>query len=75
VQRSLFYVLCVHLLELVPDERSEQGCMHSPLMQLAVLQAMWSECAKDSVADNNVTRKFCTEALTIQAPRERMSDR
>ncbi len=44
-------------------------------MQLAVLQAMWSEFSQDSVAANNATRQFCTEALTIQAPHERMTDR
>ncbi len=49
--------------------------MHGPLMQLAVLQAIWSEFSQDSVAANNATRQFCTEALTIQAPHERMTDR
>ncbi len=57
------------------DERSKVSCMHGPLMQLAVLQAMWSEFSEDSVAANNATRQFCTEALTIQAPHERMTDR
>ncbi|KAL0045273.1 hypothetical protein WJX82_002436 [Trebouxia sp. C0006] len=37
--------------------------------------AMWSEFSEDSVAANNATRQFCTEALTIQAPHERMTDR
>lgn len=37
--------------------------------------AIWSEFSQDSVAANNATRQFCTEALTIQAPHERMTDR
>ena len=36
---------------------------------------MWAEFTKDDVADNNATLQFCTEALTIQAPVEHISDR
>lgn len=48
---------------------------HRLTKPLPVLQAMWSEFTQDGVVDNNVTGQFCTEALTIQAPHERMTDR
>ena len=38
-------------------------------------QAPWSEFMQDDAAKNNATRLFCTEALQIDVPRERMSDR
>ena len=42
---------------------------------LYTAQAPWSEFMQDEAAQNNVTRHFCTEALQIEVPRERMSDR
>lgn len=48
---------------------------HHLTISLPVLQAMWSDFTQDDVVANNVTRQFCTEALTIQAPHERMTDR
>ena len=75
VQRNLVCVCYVCLPKLFTDEMLEVSCMHGLLMQLAVLQAMWSDFSEDSVVANNATRQFCTEALTIQAPHERMTDR
>ena len=42
---------------------------------LCSAQAPWSEFMQDDAAKNNATRLFCTEALQIDVPHERMSDR
>lgn len=73
--RNLICTCYVCAPKLFTDELPEVSCRHGQLMQLPVLQAMWSEFSEDSVAANNATRQFCTEALTIQAPHERMTDR
>lgn len=46
-----------------------------PQLPVGSAQAAWSEFMQDNVVGNNATRQFCTEALTIYGPRERMSDR
>ena len=43
--------------------------------QLLVVQAPWSEFTQDNASDRNMTTAFCTEALTITAPAEAMTDR
>lgn len=43
--------------------------------ELADPQAPWSEFTQDNDSDRNTTTAFCTEALTITAPAEGMTDR
>ncbi len=48
---------------------------HRSLLFFPMVQALWAEFTQDNVADNNATRQYCTEALSIHAPYERTSDR
>ena len=54
------------------------GCICSSQLaelRLCSAQAPWSEFMQDDAVKNNTTRQFCTEALQIDVPHERMSDR